>query len=226
MHVVFISPEVWPLTRVGGLAEIAHDLPLALAARGHRVDVIAPKVRLSPELEAALVPSGDILEIPVSWRNHRAGVARLNLSEGVTVHLVVHDNLFDREGLYGNAYGDYEDNAERFIFFSRAALELAQTLGPVDAIHANDWATGLVPLYLKSLYADRDNLKGCGSLMTIHNLGKQGVFWHYDMPLTGLGWEYFTADSIEFYGKINFLKAGLVFADMISTCPTPTPRRY
>jgi starch synthase len=218
MHILYVTPEVWPFARVGGLAEVSHDLPLALGAMGHTVDVVTPKCRLAPELEEQLERQSLDLEVPVSWRRHRAEVFSLKTGPGVTLHLVCHDHLFDREGLYGNAYGDYEDNAERFIFFSRATVELGLALGQkIDAVHVHDWTTGLVPLYLKSLYADQPLLAEAGTLMTVHNLGSQGVFWHYDMPLTGLGWEYFTPEAIEFYGKINFLKAGLVYADMVST---------
>ncbi len=223
MHIMFLSPEVWPFTRVGGLAEVAHDLPLALGELGHRVEVVTPKCRMQAEWEKRLEPVEVVLEVPVSWRRHRALVSRVELGPQVTVYFVSHEHLFDREGLYGNAYGDYQDNAERFIFYSRAALELAQALDwKLDVVHANDWTTGLVPLYLRSLYADSPQLSGAASLMTVHNLANQGLFWHYDMPLTGLGWEYFTPEGMEFYGKINFLKAGLVFADLVST----VSRRY
>ncbi|MFH1058865.1 MAG: glycogen synthase GlgA [Pseudomonadota bacterium] len=218
MHILYLSPEVWPLARVGGLAEVSHDLPLALAARGHTVSVVTPRCRLPEEIAARLEKLDLTLEVPVSWRRHRAEVYRLGIGQGVDVYLIGHENLFDREGLYGNAFGDYEDNAERFIFYSRAAMELALALGrPVDVVHANDWTTGLVPLYLRIIYGREAVLKGAASVMAVHNLGTQGIFWHYDMPLTGLGWEYFTPEAIEFYGKINFLKAGLVFADMITT---------
>lgn len=218
MHIMFLSPEIFPFIRVGGLAEVAHDLPLALGKRGHRVDIVAPKCKMPAEQEALLEPLDLTLEVPVSWRRHRAEVFKHQLSPEVTVYFITHEHLFDRDGLYGNSYGDYEDNAERFIFYSRASVELALALGwELDVIHSNDWTTGLVPLYLKSLYADQTSLAGVGTLMAIHNLGAQGTFWHYDMPLTGLGWEYFTPQGVEFYGKINFLKAGLVFADVIST---------
>jgi starch synthase len=218
MHVMFLSPEVCPFNRVGGLAEVAHDLPRALGARGHRVEVVTPKCQMPAELEAKLEPVDLLLEVPVSWRRHRSEVHRYQAGEGVAVYFIGHEHLFDREGLYGNAYGDYEDNAERFIFYSRAAVELALAMGwELDVVHANDWTTGLVPLYLRSLYAAEPSLAGAGTLMSVHNLGNQGIFWHYDMPLTGLGWEYFTPQALEFYGKINFLKAGLVFADLITT---------
>ncbi len=218
MHVLFLAPEVWPFKRVGGLAEVAHDLPRALAALGHTVGVVTPKPRLRPEMEQSLERLDVLLEVPVSWKRHQAEVYRHRDSAGVEIYLISHEHLFDREGLYGNAYGDYEDNAERFIFYSRACLELARCMGwKVDVFHANDWTTGLVPVYLRTLYAQDSLFKDSASLMTVHNLGHQGQFWHYDMPLTGLGWEYFTPQYLEFYGQINFLKGGLVFADMIST---------
>jgi len=218
MHIMFLSPEICPFIRVGGLAEVAHDLPLALGACGHRVEIVAPKCMMPAELEATLELMDVTLDVPVSWRRHQAAVFRHRLSPEVTVYFISHEHLFDREGLYGNSFGDYEDNAERFIFYSRAALELALALGwDLDVVHANDWTTGLVPLYIKSLYANEPLLARAGMVMTIHNLGAQGMFWHYDMPLTGLGWEYFTPQGVEFYGKINFLKAGLVFADVITT---------
>jgi len=218
MHVLFLAPEVWPFKRVGGLAEVAYDLPRALAALGHTVGVVTPKPRLRPGLEQNLERLDVVLEVPVSWKRHMAEVYRHRDPSGVEVYLIGHEHLFDRDGLYGNAYGDYEDNAERFIFYARSCLELARAMGwQVDVFHANDWTTGLVPVYLRTLYADDPILKTSASLMTVHNLGNQGQFWHYDMPLTGLGWEYFTPEALEFYGQINFLKGGLVFADMIST---------
>lgn len=218
MRILFLTPEVWPFNRVGGLAEVAHELPLALGALGHEVAVVMPKPRLDAALAADLEKLEVTLEVPVSWKRHQAQVYRHNSGPGVTNYLLGHEHLFDREGLYGNAYGDYEDNAERFIFYSRACLELARVMGwRVDVFHANDWTTGLVPVYLQSLYADEPLFAETASVMTIHNLGNQGLFWHYDMPLTGLDWEYFTPDAMEFYGQINFLKGGLVFADMIST---------
>ncbi|MBI5606868.1 MAG: glycogen synthase, partial [Deltaproteobacteria bacterium] len=110
------------------------------------------------------------------------------------------------------------DNAERFIFFSRAVLELCLALNlKPDIIHCNDWQTGLIPVYLKTLYADTPSLRSTASLFTIHNLGYQGLFWHYDLHLTGLGWELFTPRALEFFGKLNLMKGGIVFADTLNT---------
>ncbi|MGH7349503.1 MAG: glycogen synthase, partial [Candidatus Rokuibacteriota bacterium] len=113
---------------------------------------------------------------------------------------------------------DYPDNAARFTFFSRAVLEAIRGIGFVpDIIHANDWQTGLLPVYLRTLYRDHPLLGSLATVFTIHNLAYQGVFWHYDMPMTGLGWDLFTPAGIEFYGKLNFLKGGLIFSDLLTT---------
>ena len=222
MRIAFLAPEVWPFTPMGCLGEMAHDLSLELAGLGHEMVIISIKPRMSANLESLLEKVPLDIVVPVSWRQHQAEVYKSSPAPGVTNYLIYNAQLFDREGFYGNAYGDYEDNSERFIFFSRAALELLVALDfRPDIIHANNWTTGLVPLYLKSIYRDNPAVGEAASLMTVHNISNQGIFWHYDLPLTSLGWEYFNPDSIEFYGNINLLKAGLVYADMISF-PSPT----
>src|SRR5216684_8110095 len=142
----------------------------------------------------------------------------------VPFYVIAQDAYFDREALYGTADGDYLDNCERFTFFCRGTLEALIALGREGAaawrpqlIHANDWQTGLIPVYLRTLYRDHPVLGSLATLLTIHNLAYQGAFWHYDMAMTGLGWDLFTPAGIEFYGKINFLKAGLAFADLLTT---------
>lgn len=218
MRVLFLSPEVWPFTHVGGLSEVSHDLPLALGKAGHQVAVITPGLNINGLNGESLQKLDMTLEVPISYGVQMADVYLRKMGTGVNAYLIGHESMFDRDGLYGNQFGDYEDNAERFVFFSRACLELAKAMGwQVDIVHANDWTTGLVPLYMQTLYKDAPGLAKAASVFTVHNLGKQGVFWHYDMPLTGLGWECFTPELIEFYGKINFLKSGLVAADMLTT---------
>src|SRR4029453_6962347 len=146
-------------------------------------------------------------------------------ASGVPVYLLEHEHYYNRDSLYGTADGDYWDNCERFVFFCRAALEaLARLEAPgsgvrwqPQVIHANDWQTGLLPVYLRTLYRDHPVVGNLASVFTIHNLAYQGVFWHYDMPMTGLGWDLFTPAGIEFYGKLNFLKGALVFSDLLTT---------
>ncbi len=127
-------------------------------------------------------------------------------------------STYDREYLYGSPEKDYEDNAERFVFLTRAALEMA-ALGSVhyDLFHSHDWQGALTPVYLRTLYAGVPGLEESASVMTIHNLGYQGIFWHLDMPLVGVGWEFFTPKHMEFHGRLNFLKSGIIFADEVST---------
>ncbi len=120
---------------------------------------------------------------------------------------------------------DHDDNCERFVFFERAVLETIRLLGlRPDVIHCNDWQTGLIPVYLKTLYRRVPELASAGSLLTIHNLAYLGLFWHWDMPLTGLDWTLFNHRALEFHGRLSFMKAGLVFADMLSTV-SPTYAR-
>ncbi|HHT9117540.1 MAG TPA: glycogen synthase, partial [Candidatus Hypogeohydataceae bacterium YC38] len=138
----------------------------------------------------------------------------------ISTYFIENTSYYDREGLYQDpATGrDYQDNCERFSFFSRAVLETLQVLGiKPDIIHCNDWQSALVPTYLKTLYKDNNSFRGTASLFTIHNLSYQGLFPKEDMPLTGLDWSYFNWKQLEFYGKINLLKAGIVFSDIITT---------
>jgi starch synthase len=143
----------------------------------------------------------------------------------VEVFLIDQPAYFDRDGLYQHEGADYSDNCERFVFFARAALEAIGALGlRPDVLNCNDWQAGLVPVYLRELYRHRPEYAGIATVLTIHNLAYQGVFWHLDMPLTGLDWRLFNHRQLEFHGKINLLKGGLVFADMLNTV-SPTYAR-
>jgi starch synthase len=218
MRVLFATSEISPFSRAGGLADVSQALPKVLARMGHEVFVATPKYRQARNVKSSLKPLDISLEVPISFMKKSARVFQANLEDRVTVYLIGQDDLYDREGLYGNEYGDYQDNAERYIFFSRAVLELCLTLKlKPDIVHCNDWQTGLVPVYLKTLYADDPSLRSTASLFTIHNLGYQGLFWHYDLHLTGLGWELFTPGALEFFGKLNLMKGGIVFADILNT---------
>jgi starch synthase len=220
-----LSSEVTPFAKTGGLADVAGALPAALTALGHDVRILLPKYR-GAEAHAVdtrvVTPS---LQVPLGERVSEGALIEGRTPSGIPVYLLEHDRYYDRDGLYGTADGDYWDNCERFVFFCRAALEALARLdgGRGDArwlpqiIHANDWQTGLVPVYLRTLYRDHPVLGGLPTLFTVHNLAYQGVFWHYDMPMTGLGWDLFTPAGLEFYGKINFLKGGLIFSDLLTT---------
>src|SRR5207302_7280004 len=214
--ILLISSEVEPFGRPGGLADVAGALPQALATLGHDVRVLMPKYR-GVERHGTLRTAVPRVRVPVGDRTTEGALLEGRLGRAVPVYFLAHDHYYDRPALYGTGQGDYLDNCERF-FFCRGALEALRALGwTPHVIHANDWQSGLVPVYLETLYKDDPALGEVGTLFTIHNLAYQGVFWHFDMPLTGLGWDLFTPAGLEFYGKLNFLKGGLVFADVLNT---------
>ncbi len=224
MKILYVTSEVIPFSRAGGLADVSQSLPSYLGRLGHEIIVVTPKYRLPSSNKPPLKLVETALEVPISWMKKTAQIYRSSLKDQIPVYLIGQDDLYDREGLYGNEYGDYQDNAERFIFFSRAALELCKALGlKPDLIHCHDWQTGLIPVYLKTIYSQEKVLDSTASLFTIHNLGYQGLFWHYDLHLTGLGWELFTPSGLEFFGKINLMKGGIIFADLLNTV-SPTYR--
>ncbi len=225
LRILLIASEVAPFAKTGGLADVAGALPKALAGLGHDVRIMMPKYR-GAEAHATdsriVVP---ILRVPLGDRTAEGALIEAHDPSGVPVYLLEHEHYYNRDSLYGTADGDYWDNCERFVFFCRAALEGLARLEAArpgirwqpQVIHANDWQTGLLPVYLRTLYRDHPLLGSLATVFTVHNLAYQGVFWHYDMPMTGLGWDLFTPAGIEFYGKLNFLKGGLVFSDLLTT---------
>ncbi len=217
MKILFAASEVAPFAMTGGLADVAGSLPLALSALGHDVRIVLPRYRQIDRSALDLTHAATFYVPLASWKE-RCDILTGKLGKNVTVYFIDKDIYFDRPGLYGTPRGDYPDNAERFIFFSRAIPELCRVLDfRPDIIHCNDWQTGLVPLYARTLAANADELRDTRTVFTVHNLGYQGVFWHWDMRLTGLSWDVFTPEGLEFWGKMNLLKAGLVYADVIST---------
>jgi len=217
LRILLISSEVEPFAKTGGLADVAGALPQALATLGHDVRVLMPKYR-GVERHGTLRTAVPRVRVPIGDRTTEGALLEGRLGRAVPVYFLAHDHYYDRPALYGTGQGDYLDNCERFIFFCRGALEALRALGwTPHVIHANDWQSGLVPVYLETLYKDDPALGEVATLFTIHNLAYQGVFWHFDMPLTGLGWDLFTPAGLEFYGKLNFLKGGLVFADVLNT---------
>jgi len=218
MNILIASPEAHPFARNGELAEVIYGLAQALVRLGHRVIVVIPGYRQVREGKLDLIATGKVLEVPLSLKTLTAEVYHAPLAPGLEYYFICQDSLYNREGLYGVHFGDYQDNAERFIFFSRAVVELIQTFAlQVEVCHCHEWQTGLVPIYLRTLYQQVPALSEIATVYTVHNVGYQGIFSHYDMPLTGLGWDLFTPQVLEFYGKINLMKGGLVMADLIST---------
>ncbi|MGA1825581.1 MAG: glycogen synthase GlgA [bacterium] len=218
LKILFAASEIAPLAKTGGLADVAGSLPAALAALGHEVKAVMPFYKMVKQNAQSIKNIKKKIEVPIANRIEIAAIDSTVISDNVETFLIRNDNYYGRDGLYQNAEGDYKDNAERFIFFSRAILEMVKTINfKPDIIHCNDWQTGLIPTYLKTLYRDEAMLNRIATIFSIHNLGYQGLFWALDMPLSNLPWDVFTPEGLEFYGKISYLKAGIVYSDLIST---------
>jgi len=219
MKVLIAASEIVPFAKTGGLADVAGAMGGALERLGVNVSLIMPFYKRVKEGDFDIRDTGARVAAPIRDREVEGRIFKGSLPDTeVPVFFIANDDYYDRDELYGSSEGDYEDNCERFVFFSRAILEAVKELNlAIDVIHCNDWHTGLVPVYLKTLYKQDGKLAGISSLYTIHNLAYQGAFWHWDMPVTGLSWDLFNYKELEFFGKINLMKGGLVFADLIST---------
>jgi starch synthase len=229
-RVLLAASEVVGFAKTGGLADVAGSLPRALARRGHECAIILPLYQCTRDGKVPLTRTDRTVTIRLGGRTVVGGLWRATLPDSsVPVYLIAQPEFFPRDdpsrgqGLYqftlpNGQKQDYSDNCARFIFFSRAVLEAARVLDlRPDVIHCNDWQTGLVPVYLNKEYRKQPGFERTRALFTIHNIAYQGSFWHWDMPLTGLPWEMFNYRELEFYGRLNFLKAGIVFSDMITT---------
>jgi starch synthase len=216
MKIAMIASEVTPFAKTGGLADVIGTLTSALARLGHELCVITPGYQSALQGNFSLHETGLKLSVPFSDRRGQAGVLEGSIGKNVPVYLIRADPYYDREFLYGAPTGDYADNDERFVFFSRAALELLRHK-PVDIAHCHDWQAALAAVFLKiqpEIYAEIASAK---TVFTIHNLGFQGVFPQSAWPLLNLDQRYFTPQFLEYYGSVNFLKGGVVFSDKITT---------
>jgi len=213
MRILMISAEGPPLQRAGALVDVLDALPRELRERGHEVSLVLPfyrELRENKRIEAE--DTGITVDIRVGDKNHVAEYVESRTSSGVQVFLVRCDEFYDRPEIYGEHGTAYEDNAARFIFFNKAALELARRLTPVPQIlHVHDWAAALIPAYVRA-----HNLP-FSTVLTIHRLAEQGSFWGLDFALTNLPQRFFSLRGVEFFGRLNFLKGGILFADRITT---------
>ncbi|MGB3941579.1 MAG: glycogen synthase GlgA [Candidatus Manganitrophaceae bacterium] len=215
--VLMAAAEVAPYAKTGGLGDVVGALSKALADRGTSVSVFLPLHAQIDRQRFPLINMGKTVTVPLSERKEK-GELFYHESDGVRYYLIKNDSYFDRPGLYGTNEGDYPDNAARFTFFSRAVLESAKVLDlRPDIVHCHDWHTGLIPVFMKAGDGVDPYFRTTAILFTIHNLGYQGIFWHYDWHLLHLPWDHFTPEGLEFYGKINLMKGGLLFADALST---------
>ena len=225
MKVLIASSEIVPFAKTGGLADVTGALPKALRRIGVEADCVLPLYRSVDRDRFPMTPAGPQIQVPLGNREETGVVEETDAGDDVQAFLVRNDRYFDREFLYGTKEGEYVDNCERFTFFCRAVMEwLVRTGRKYDVLHCNDWQTALLPAYVRTLYSQEEAFRSAATVFTIHNLGYQGLFWNHDLPLTGLGWDLFTPKGLEFYGKLNLMKAGLVFADILSTV-SPTYSR-
>jgi starch synthase len=220
MEILFVSSEVAPWSKTGGLGDVAGALPRALAARGHAVSVVTPRYYV-------IDPARHGLErLAESPRVRGEPVSLWVKKDRARVFFVEHDRYFgSRPGLYAHGDRDYADNAERFAYLCRAALALPAALGlRPQIVHLNDWQTGLVPFLIRQEHGHDPALDRARTVFTIHNLAYQGVFPKEVVPALGLPWDVFRYEAMEFHDQLNFMKAGLVFADALTTV-SPTYAR-
>ncbi len=213
MKVLYVASEAVPFAKTGGLADVAGSLPKALVEAGVDARVIMPKYGKIPEEYRNAMEHVYDGTLPVAWREKYVGIDKYELN-GVTFYFVDNQEYFNREGFYG-----YDDDAERFSFFSRAVLNLLPALDfwP-DVINANDWHAGLVPVLLKLEHMGDERYERIKTVYTIHNLKYQGIFPKDVMSdVLGLDWKYFNNGDLEFYDAVNFMKGGLTYADYITT---------
>jgi len=218
LRVLFVTPEAVPFAKTGGLADVAGALPKSLRALGCEIKVIMPYYRMVKDSGLPHQYLGEEIEVPIGYERLKADIYEGRLNQDIPVYLIGREEFFDRPHLYGTPKGDYFDNAERFIFFSRAVLNLCQRLGfSPDIIHHHEWQTGLVPAYLQSVYRNDPLFSHTAAVFTIHNIAYQGLFKKEKFSLTGLPAEMYSPEGIEFWERINFMKAGIVYADAINT---------
>jgi starch synthase len=217
MHIAFAASECVPFSKTGGLADVVGALPRALAALGHQVSVYVPRYRQTKLADPqTLVPS---ITIPFDdkYRFCKVVTPGANTTAGIRFYFVDYPPYFDRDALYGSPAGDYPDNAERFALFSRAVLEASKIIGVPHVFHCHDWQSALVPVMLRTLYAEDPAFREVATVFTIHNMGYQGLFPPDTLPLLMLPWDLFTISKMEFFGQVNFLKGALVHSDYVTT---------
>ena len=215
MHVAFAASEAVPFSKTGGLADVVGALPRALVAAGHQVSVYLPLYRQTKLKNKQTVVNS--VTIPFDDRYRFCSIAGGGKHSGVEFYFVDYPPFFDRDALYGTSAGDYPDNAERFALFSRAVLEASKILGPPQVFHCHDWQTALIPVLLRTQYAEDPAFRDVATVFTIHNMGYQGLFPPDTLPLLTLPWDLFTISKMEFFGNVNFLKGALVFSDFVTT---------
>ena len=218
LKILIAASEVVPFAKTGGLADVVGALPKALRALGHDVRVVMPRYYVVDRnqykpLEGAM--GVDMGRDGEAWTLVLEGVLP---NSDIPVYFIEHEGYFGRSGLYDDGYDSYQDNHQRFIFFSKAVMQLSKKLHfEPDIVHANDWHTAIIPLLLNTMYAHDEHFKNTASVLTIHNLQHQGRFNKDVMEILGIGWGNFNTYELEDHDGVNLLKGGIVHADAITT---------
>jgi starch synthase len=217
LRVAFVSAEVAPYAKIGEMADVAYSLPKHLSALGMDVSLFMPKYR-SPEIDSLpmeLITSN----LPV-YLGDRTTKARVFKGEQGSYDIYFIDNpkYFWRDQIYGTGRGEYLDNDERFIFFNKAVLEfLHKNKIQTDIIHCNNWPTALIPVFLRTHYTKKKHFHNTATVLTLHNIAYQGEYPPDSLMLTGLNLKYFTSRHLSLNRKFNFLKTGIIYADILNT---------
>ncbi|MEJ5257925.1 MAG: glycogen/starch synthase [Fervidobacterium sp.] len=226
MRIAMVSYEVYPFAKVGGLADVVGALPKYLERQGVTVDIYMPYHKKVDENAAkfgyTIEKLSEGIELPVLSTTEKFDIYKTKLpgTKDVNVFLIANEYYFSADEVYAGP-----DLAEQAIFFSNAVLEAVKKLNfTYDVVHVNDWQTALIPVYMKTVYRNDDLISRAASMITIHNLGYQGIYEPSYMRFAGLPDYLFNIDGLEFYGKMNFLKGGIIFSDIINTV-SPTYAR-
>lgn len=218
MNILIGSSEVQPYSKTGGLADMTSALAKYLGAAGAKVGLVTPLYRGVAEQYPEIQRTDRTVEVVLGSRREVAEIWEYQPSENLTVYFVDHVHYFQRAGIYGENNQDYPDNAERFLFLSKVLLKLTFDLPwRPDLVHVHDWQVAMYPLLLHQAVFEGRVEAPPKTLCTIHNLAYQGVFPAHDWPLTNLDGRFFSPNAAEFFGQMNFLKAGIIFADHVST---------
>lgn len=217
MNILLASSELFPFSKTGGLADMVAALARALANEGHEARVVTPLYRGIRERFPALRKVDWHFDLPLGVKHVQAELWELGVARGLKIYFVDQPGYFDRAGIYGENHFSYADNAERYIFFSKCVVHLTRYLAwrPV-VVHGHDWQAGLIPALMA-----QQKIEGWqnppATCLTIHNLAYQGVFPAAAYMLTNLSEDFFHTEGAEFFGLLNCLKAGIAFADFITT---------
>lgn len=214
MNILMVASEAAPFAKTGGLADVLGALPPALTQRGENVAVVMPAYR-ETRYPQPPVPAYRDLWIPIG-PGYMVDIQQTT-DRDVTYYFVQCPALYDRDGIYGTAAGDFPDNHLRFATLSLAAIGVARHLFRPDIVHLHDWQASLTPVYIREHFRGDPTFIGARTLLTIHNLGYQGIFGREALPQIALDARLMTPDQLEFYGRVNFLKAGIAWSDAIST---------